>query len=46
MIKRILILVSLIAISVYLVLAITLFNSKPKKQVCEGMELVIKDDVD
>lgn len=46
MIKRILILVSLIAISVYLVLAITLFNSKPKNQVCEGMELVIKDNVD
>lgn len=39
MIKRILILLALIATSVYLVLAVTLFNAKPLERPCKGMEL-------
>lgn len=46
MIKRILILLALIATSAYLVLAVTLFNAKPSERICKGMELEIKDDVD
>lgn len=46
MIKRILILIALIATSVYLVLAVTLFNAKPLERTCKGMELEIMDDID
>lgn len=46
MIKRILILLALIATSVYLVLAVTMFNAKPLDRPCEGMELEIMDDID
>ncbi len=46
MIKRILILLALIATSVYLVLAVTLFNAKPLERPCKGMELKIMDDID
>lgn len=46
MIKRILILIGLVATSVYLVLAVTVFNAKPSERLCKGMELEIMDDVD
>lgn len=46
MIKRILILTSLIATSVYLVLAVTVFNAKPSDMECRGIELEIKDNTD
>ena len=46
MIKRILILIALIATSVYLVLAVTLFNAKPLERTCKGMELEIMDNID
>lgn len=46
MIKRIFILLGLIATSVYLVLAITVFNAKPLERTCKGMELEIMDDTD
>ena len=43
MIKRILILCTLLLISAYLVLAVTAFNGKPDNRICKGMELVVKD---
>ena len=46
MIKRILILIALIATSVYLVLAVTVFNAKPTGRTCKSIELEIKDDTD
>ena len=46
MIKRILILCILVAVSIYLIVAVTIFNRKPENQVCKGMELVVKDSVD
>ena len=46
MIKRILILLALIATSVYLVLAVTIFNAKPLDRNCKGIELEIMDKVD
>ena len=33
-------------VSIYLVLAVTVFNRKPENQVCKGMELVVKDSID
>ena len=45
MIKRILILCTLLLISAYLVLAVTAFNGKPDNRICKGMELVVKDSV-
>ena len=45
MIKRILILCILVMVSIYLVVAVTVFNRKPENQVCKGMELVVKDSV-
>lgn len=44
--KRILILIALIATSVYLVLAVTVFNAKPSDRECNGIELEIKDNTD
>ena len=46
MIKRILIISALIATSVYLMLAITVFNTKPADRECKNIELDIKDDTD
>lgn len=46
MIKRILILVALIATSVYLVLAVTVFNAKPTGRTCKSIELEIMDNTD
>lgn len=46
MIRRILILTVLVAASVYLVLAVTVFNAKPPGRLCESMDLEIMDDVD
>lgn len=46
MIKRILILCILVMVSIYLVVAVTVFNRKPENQVCKGMELVVKDSID
>ncbi len=45
MIKRILILCILLVVSAYLIVAITLFNNKPDEQVCNGVELAIKDSI-
>lgn len=46
MIRRILILTALIATSVYLVLAVTVFNAKPTNRECKSIELEIKDNTD
>lgn len=46
MIKKLFILLFLLVIAVYLVIAVTTFNSKPVGQTCEGMELVINDSID
>lgn len=44
--KKVFILLFLLLIAVYLVVAVTAFNSKPTEMVCEGMELVINDSID
>lgn len=46
MIKKLFILLFLVLITIYLIVAVTAFNSKPAEQTCEGMELVIKDSID
>lgn len=46
MIKRILILCILLAVTAYLIVAVTVFNRKPENQVFKGMELVVKDSID
>ncbi len=46
MIRKILILLFLLLVIVYLAVAITAFNRRPAGQVCEGVELIIKDSVD
>ena len=46
MLKKLFIFLFLILISVYLVIAVTVFNGKPAEQVCAGMELVINDSID
>ena len=46
MIKRILILCILLAVTAYLIVAVTVFNRKPENQVYKGMELVVKDSID
>ena len=45
MLKRILLSIVLLLVIAYLVVAITAFNRKPAGQVCNDMELVIKDTV-
>lgn len=45
MIKKVLIALLLVLMSVYLLIAATAFNRRPSGQVCEGVELVIKDSV-
>ena len=39
MIKRIFILLFLLLITAYLIVAVTVFNTKPADQTCKGMEL-------
>lgn len=46
MIKRLFIFLFLLLITAYLVVAVTVFNTKPANQVCKGMELIIKDSID
>jgi cell division protein FtsQ len=46
MLKKIFIFLFLILIAVYLVVAVTVFNSKPDERTCEGMDLVINDSID
>ena len=46
MLKKIFIFLFLVLISIYLVVAMTAFNVKPKEMACEGMELVINDSID
>jgi hypothetical protein len=46
MLKKLFIFLFLILISVYLVIAVTVFNGKPDEQACAGMELVINDSID
>ncbi|MBR5542056.1 MAG: cell division protein FtsQ [Bacteroides sp.] len=46
MLKKIFIFLFLILISVYLVIAVTVFNGKPNVETCTGMELVINDSID
>ena len=41
MIKRIFILLFLLLITAYLIVAVTVFNTKPADQTCKGMELII-----
>lgn len=45
MIKKTLLLSVLILVGVYLLLAVTAFNSKSGDQTCEGMELIIRDSI-
>lgn len=45
MIRRIFLSISVLLIAIYLALAVTAFNVKPAGQICEGIELVIKDSV-
>lgn len=45
MIKRILLLLVLLLIASYLVVAVTVFNNKPKDQTCKDIELIIKDSI-
>lgn len=45
MIKRILLFIVMLLLAAYLVVAVTVFNSKPADLVCRDMELVIKDTV-
>ena len=45
MLKRILLSIVLLLITVYLGVAVTVFNSKPSDQVCRDVELIIKDTV-
>lgn len=46
MIKKLFILLFLMLIAVYLIVAVTAFNSKPTEAACIGMELVISDSID
>ena len=45
MLKRILLSIVLLLITVYLGVAVTVFNRKPADQVCRDVELIIKDTV-
>lgn len=45
MIKRILLSIVMLLVTGYLVIAITAFNVKPSDQVCQDIDLVIKDSV-
>lgn len=45
MIKKILLLIFMLLIVAYLAIALTAFNNKPADQVCQGLELIIKDSV-
>ena len=45
MIKKILLLIAMLALIVYLVVAITAFNNKPHYQTCNDLELTIKDTI-
>lgn len=45
MFKRILLSIVLLLVIAYLVVALSAFNRKPAGQVCNDMELVIKDTV-
>lgn len=44
--KKLFILLFLVLIAVYLILAVTILNSRSADQTCKGMELVIKDSID
>ena len=46
MIKRILILFTLVAMTVYVIAAAILFSKKPEQETCKGMTLAIKDSID
>ena len=45
MIKRILLIFVMLAVSCYIVVAVTLFNRKPDDKICEGIELTEEDSV-
>lgn len=45
MIKRILLIFVMLAVSCYIVVAVTLFNRKPDDKICEGIELTVEDSV-
>ncbi len=45
MLKRILLSIVLLLITVYLGVAVTVFNRNPADQVCRDVELLIKDTV-
>ena len=46
MLKKLFVFLFLILISIYLVIAVTVFNGKPNDTVCSGMELIINDSID
>ncbi len=46
MIKKIFIILFLMLITLYLIVAVTAFNSKPVEQACGGIDLIIKDSID
>lgn len=45
MLKRILLSIVLVLITAYLVIAITAFSRRPQDEVCQALELVVKDSV-
>ena len=45
MLKKIVLYITLVLITAYLVVALTAFNRKPKGEVCRNLELVIRDSV-
>ena len=45
MIRKILILLTLLLICAYLIAALTVLNSKPQGAVCQGVECIIKDSI-
>jgi cell division protein FtsQ len=46
MIRRVLTLLFLLLILAYLVVAVTVFNTRPENEVCKGVELVVRDSID
>lgn len=46
MLKKLLLLLFLLTVSVYLLISVTVLNARPVEAVCTGMELVIRDSID
>ena len=46
MIRRLFTLLFLVLIGIYLIVAVTVFNTRPEGEVCKGVELIVRDSVD